>query len=110
MQRQRALADPPLAGAHGHEMTHPGEPVGDAGALLDNLLENSGPSVADDVVVVLHFLTGGLRPAGPPYTLARGGPWAPLRSRGLLAALVRSESGSLRSAEPPGDFDFDASP
>ena len=35
-------------------MTHPGEPVGDAGALLGNLLEDSGPSVADDVVVALH--------------------------------------------------------
>ena len=55
MQRQRALADPAFAGAHGHEMTHSGEPVGDAGALLGNLLENSGPSVADDVVVALHF-------------------------------------------------------
>ena len=54
MQRQGALADPPLAGAHGHEMAHPGEPVGDAGALLGNLLEDSGPSVADDVVVALH--------------------------------------------------------
>ena len=36
-------------------MAHPGEPVGDAGALLGNLLEDSGPSVADDVVVALHF-------------------------------------------------------
>ena len=54
MQRQGALADPSLAGAHGHEMAHPGEPVGDAGALLGNLLEDSGPSVADDVVVALH--------------------------------------------------------
>ena len=35
-------------------MAHPGEPVGDAGALLGNLLEDSGPSVADDVVVALH--------------------------------------------------------
>ena len=35
-------------------MTHPGEPVGDAGALLGNLLEDSGPSVADDVVVALQ--------------------------------------------------------
>src|ERR1700704_567100 len=54
MQRQRALADSPLAGAHSHEMTHPGEPVGDAGALLRNLLKDSGPSVADDIVVALH--------------------------------------------------------
>ena len=54
MQRQGALADPSLAGAHGHEMAHPGEPVGDAGALLGHLLEDSGPSVADDVLVALH--------------------------------------------------------
>src|SRR5204862_785402 len=60
MQRQRALADPALAGAHRHEMTYPGETVGDAGALLGNLLENSGASVADDVVVALHLLFGGL--------------------------------------------------
>ena len=64
MQRQGALADAALAGADGHEMTHPGEPVGDAGALLGNLLEDSGPSVADDVVVTPSFLTGGLRPRG----------------------------------------------
>ena len=55
MQRQGALADPALAGAHGHEVAHPGEPVGDAGALLGDLLEDPGPSVADDVVVALHF-------------------------------------------------------
>ena len=54
MQRQGALADPTLAGAHGHEMAHPGQPVGHAGALLGDLLEDSGPSVADDVVVALH--------------------------------------------------------
>jgi hypothetical protein len=35
-------------------MAHSREPVGDAGALLDNLLEDFGPSVADDVVVGLH--------------------------------------------------------
>ena len=58
MQRQGALADSPLAGAHGHEMAHPGEPVGDAGALLGNLLEDSGPSVADDVVIALHLREG----------------------------------------------------
>ena len=56
MQRQGALADAALAGAHGHEMAHAGEPVGDAGALLGNLLEDSGSSVADDVVVALHRL------------------------------------------------------
>src|SRR4029434_7516943 len=56
MERQRALADPAFAGTHGDEMTHAGEPVSDAAALFGNLLENSGPSVADDVVVALHFL------------------------------------------------------
>ena len=35
-------------------MTHAGEPVGDTGALLGHLLEDSGTSVADDVVVALH--------------------------------------------------------
>ncbi len=54
MQRQGALANPALAGAHGHEMAHAGEPVSDAGALLGHLLEDSGPSVAGDVVVALH--------------------------------------------------------
>ena len=29
--------------------------------------------------------SGGLRPPEPPYTLARGGPFAPLRSRGLAS-------------------------
>ena len=56
MHRQSALANAPLAGAHGHEVTHPGEPVGNAGTLLGNLLEDSGPSVANDVVVALHLL------------------------------------------------------
>ena len=55
MQRQRALADSALAGTHGDEMAHPGEPVGDAGALLGDLFEDSGPPVANDVVVALHF-------------------------------------------------------
>jgi hypothetical protein len=55
MQRQSALADPAFARAHRHEMTHLGEPIGDAGALLGNLLEDSGPSVAGDVMVALHF-------------------------------------------------------
>ena len=35
-------------------MAHTGEPVGDEPALLGNLLEDSGASVADDVVVMLH--------------------------------------------------------
>jgi hypothetical protein len=55
MERQGALADPALARTNGHEMAHSGEPVGDAGALLGNLLEDPGPSVADDVVVALHY-------------------------------------------------------
>src|SRR5258705_10204263 len=83
MQRQRALADPAFAGAHGHEMAHPREPIGDAGALLGNLLEDPGPSVADDVLVALHFAgmfcgliayTGRARPGrarGPDRALHR---------------------------------------
>ncbi len=67
MQRQGALADSPLAGAHGHEMTHPGEPVGDAGALLRNLLEDPGPSVAGDIVVAFHLRNKFRRPIA--YTL-----------------------------------------
>jgi hypothetical protein len=35
-------------------MAHSGKPVGDAGALLGDLLEDSGPSITDDVVVALH--------------------------------------------------------
>src|SRR3954454_4641612 len=58
MQRQRALADASFPGAHGHEMTYTGEPVGDAGPLPGNLLEDSGPSVAGDIVVLLHRQPG----------------------------------------------------
>ena len=36
-----------------------------------------------------HFSSGGLRPAGHPYTVARGAPRAPLRSGGSLSALAR---------------------
>ena len=36
-------------------MAHSGEPIGNAGALLGNLLEDSRSSVADDVVVALHL-------------------------------------------------------
>ena len=54
MQRQGALADSSLTGADGDEMADPGKPVGDAGALLDDLLDDPGASVAGDVVVPLH--------------------------------------------------------
>ena len=54
MQRQRAFADPTLAGAHGHELADLGEPLGDAAPLLGNLLEDPRPSVSDDVVIALH--------------------------------------------------------
>jgi hypothetical protein len=36
-------------------MAYAGEPVGDPGALLGHLLEDSRPSVAGDVVVTLHY-------------------------------------------------------
>src|SRR5215213_10018689 len=54
MKCQRALPDPTLAGTHGDDMAHAGEPVSDPGTLLGNLLEDSRPSVADDVLVALH--------------------------------------------------------
>jgi hypothetical protein len=43
-------------------MADPGEPVDDAGALLGDLLQDSGPSVADDVVVALHLVPSPIRP------------------------------------------------
>ncbi len=55
VQRQCALAHTPLAGTHGHEVTHPGKPIGNAGAQSGDLLEDAGPTVADDVVVALHL-------------------------------------------------------
>src|SRR4051812_17964535 len=54
MKRQRALADASLAGPDRHEMTHAGEPVGNPGALVGDLLEDSRSAVADDVVVGFH--------------------------------------------------------
>ena len=104
MERQGTLADAPLAGAHGHEMAHPGEPVGDTGALIGDLLEDSGPSVALDVVVALHPVDDrGLRPARPPYTLTRKGPigpaplaWLPRCARSLCLGF---RCGRTRAAE-----------
>src|SRR5918992_4579868 len=102
MQRQGALADPALAGAHGHEMAHPGEPVGDAGALLGNLLEDSGPSVADDVVVALHFVPGGFAPPDPPTRSLAGTPkipapfaWLTRCARSLAACFNGPVTGQL---------------
>src|SRR5438552_4886742 len=46
------------------------------------------------------ILSGGLRPAGPPYTFARGDPKAPLRSRGSLAAARSRESVPLSEVHP----------
>jgi hypothetical protein len=54
MERQGALADAPFARADRHEMTHAGEPIGDSNALLGDLLEDSRPTVPDDVVVRFH--------------------------------------------------------
>src|SRR5688500_6452163 len=54
VKRQGALADAAFAGSHRHQMADAGEPVGDADALFGNLLEDSGASVAGDVVVALH--------------------------------------------------------
>ena len=53
---------------------------------------------------------GGLRPAGLPYTLARGTPSAPLRSRGSLAA-ARSLRTLIQVQQPVGRIhDDEASP
>src|SRR5687767_8116487 len=99
MQRQGALPDPSLARADGHEMAHPGEPVGDAGALVGNLLEDSRSSVADDVVVTLHVLPGGFAPPDPPAR-SLAGPHDPRSA--LVAHSLRSFlSGGLRPAGPP---------
>ena len=50
----------------------------------------------------LYFSSSSRRTSspGPPYTVARGGPAAPLRSGGSFASLTRAES-SLRGAAPP---------
>ena len=45
-------------------------------------------------------LTGGLRPPDLPYTLARGDPDAPLRSRGSLAPLVRATNLNRGTSSP----------
>jgi hypothetical protein len=58
VQRQGALADSAFAGTDGHEMAHPGQTVCDPGALLGNLFEDPGSSVADDVVIALHSKRG----------------------------------------------------
>ena len=104
MLRQGASADSPLAGAHGDQMAHSCEPVRDAGALLGNLLEDSGPSVASDIVVALHLTPWGFAPRTRLHAHSRlrqgyvgarrsasgaeaaaGTPRSPLRSRGALA-------------------------
>ena len=90
MQGQGALADPALAGADGDEMAHPGEPVGDAGALLGNLLEDSGASVAGDVVVALHLFD-------VAYTVAQ-------RPRRAMSTAFRRE---LRRAPYPDEPSLD---
>ena len=54
MEGQRALADAALALAHRDEVTHPREPVSNTGVLFDDLFKDSGPAVADDVVIALH--------------------------------------------------------
>src|SRR4030095_5049073 len=87
VQRQGALSDATLARADRHDMTYAGKPVGNAGALFGDLLEDSGSAVAGDVVISLHVFPGGLRPAGPPYTLTRcarslGSRRTPTRRRG----------------------------
>ena len=53
------------------------------------------PDSLAKALVNTNTLTEGLRDLGLPYTVARGGPSIPLRSRGSIAALVRA---GLRAA------------
>ena len=64
---------------------------------------NACPQAAGSVFSSLpcHVLTGGLRPAGPPYAVARGAPDAPLRSGGALAFARAFGDRRLRPAGPP---------
>src|SRR5688500_2278316 len=56
---------------------------------------------------MLSFFTGGLRPAGPPYTLARGDPYDPRSARVAHALVARSPScflslpGGFAPPDPP---------
>jgi hypothetical protein len=54
VERQRALPDPALPGAHGDKVADSGEPVSDPRPLLGDLLEDPGAPVADDVLIALH--------------------------------------------------------
>ena len=86
MERQGALADASLTGAHGDEVPDPGEPVDNPGALLGDLLEDSGPTVTRNVLIALHVSPRGFAPRTPPRSLAR-----------RCAGSLRSAVWSLRS-------------
>src|SRR5262249_8190948 len=47
------------------------------------------------------FISGGLRPAGPPYTLARGGPWPRSARVALSLTLVRTALGLVGGPDRP---------
>src|SRR5258708_33104314 len=74
-----AVEDPAAAGAPTQ--------LGLAPARGDHRIHEPRPRQPPRLNFIAHsFLRGGLRPAAPPYTLARGDPFPPLRSRGSPAA------------------------
>ena len=64
---------------------HPRDQLEVADAREDHGVHEPRPANHSALNVVTHYLCGGVRPAAPPYTVARGDPIAPLRSRGSLA-------------------------
>src|SRR6188768_1175183 len=51
-------------------------------------------------VGLIILQSGGLRPRGPPYTLSRGGPTTPLRSRGRTSPRSCAATDGLHPARP----------
>ena len=68
------LPTPPLPEPTATSWRTAGQPVGDAGALLGHLLEDSGAAVADDVVIALHLREGASLHRGLPKTSLGPGP------------------------------------
>ena len=76
---RRRRADAERQGEHGQ--------AGEAGAIAEGA--ESVPEVLPEGLHNAPSLVRGTSSPGPPYTLSRGAPQAPLRSRGSLAALSR---------------------